>query len=68
LVQPEVREAVLRALDVLRALGATVEDVSLPLAAHAGAISGGLRVEAPRRYRTLLQSRLGTCKKIKSHT
>jgi hypothetical protein len=58
LVQPEVRAAVLRALDVLRDLGATVEDVSIPLAAHAGTISGGLRVEAPRRYRTLLQSRL----------
>jgi len=58
LVQPEVREAVLRALDVLRDLGATVEDVSIPLAAHAGAISGGLRVEAPMHYRTLLQSRL----------
>ena len=51
-VQPEVREA------VLRDLGATVEDVSLTLSAHAGAIAGGLRVEAPMRYRTLLQSRL----------
>ena len=58
LVQPEVRAAVLCALDVLRDLGATVEDVSIPLAAHAGTISGGLRVEAPRRYRTLLQSHL----------
>ncbi len=58
LVQPEVREAVRRAITVLRELGATVQDVSLPLSAHAGAISGGLRVEAPMRYRALLQSRL----------
>jgi aspartyl-tRNA(Asn)/glutamyl-tRNA(Gln) amidotransferase subunit A len=58
LVQPEVREAVRRAIAVLRELGATVEDVSIPLSTHAGAISGGLRVEAPRRYRMLLQSRL----------
>src|SRR5216683_2802565 len=58
LVQPEVREAVRRAIAVLRELGATVQDVSLPLSAHAGAISGGLRVEAPMRYRALLQSRL----------
>ena len=58
LVQLEVREAVRRAIDVLRDLGATVEDVSLPLSTHAGAISGGLRVEAPMRYRTLLRSRL----------
>jgi aspartyl-tRNA(Asn)/glutamyl-tRNA(Gln) amidotransferase subunit A len=58
LVQPEVREAVRRAIAVLRELGATVEDVSIPLSTHAGAISGGLRVEAPMRYRMLLQSRL----------
>jgi aspartyl-tRNA(Asn)/glutamyl-tRNA(Gln) amidotransferase subunit A len=58
LVQPEVREAVQRAIAVLRELGATVEDVSIPLSTHAGAISGGLRVEAPMRYRMLLQSRL----------
>jgi len=58
LVQPEVREAVRRAIAVLRELGATVEDVSIPLSTHTGAISGGLRVEAPMRYRMLLQSRL----------
>jgi aspartyl-tRNA(Asn)/glutamyl-tRNA(Gln) amidotransferase subunit A len=58
LVQPAVREAVQQAIGVLQGLGATVQEVSIPLAAHAGAISSGLRVEAPMRYRELLRTRL----------
>src|SRR3989442_9018397 len=57
LVEPEVREAVLRAISVLQELGARVEEVSIPLSAHASAISGGLRVEAPLRYRELVRLR-----------
>jgi aspartyl-tRNA(Asn)/glutamyl-tRNA(Gln) amidotransferase subunit A len=58
LVEPEVREAVLRAVEVLRGLGASVQEVSLPLSADAWTISSGLRVEAPMRYYELLRSRL----------
>jgi aspartyl-tRNA(Asn)/glutamyl-tRNA(Gln) amidotransferase subunit A len=58
LVEPEVREAVLRAVEVLRDLGASVQEVSLPLSADAWTISSGLRVEAPLRYYELLRSRL----------
>src|SRR5712691_11323513 len=57
LVEPDVREAVLRAISVLREVGARVEEVSIPLSAHASAISGGLRVEAPLRYRELVRLR-----------
>lgn len=58
LVEPEVREAVLRAIGVLHELGAAVEEVSIPLSVHAMAISGGLRVEAPLHYRELVRFRL----------
>jgi aspartyl-tRNA(Asn)/glutamyl-tRNA(Gln) amidotransferase subunit A len=58
LVEPEVRQAVLGAVEVLRDLGAAVQEVSLPLAAAAWTISSGLRVEAPMRYYELLRSRL----------
>jgi aspartyl-tRNA(Asn)/glutamyl-tRNA(Gln) amidotransferase subunit A len=57
MVEPEVREAVRRAIEVLRGLGALVQEVSLPLSAHAWTISSGLRVEAPMRYYELLRSR-----------
>ncbi|MBI3326153.1 MAG: amidase [Nitrospinae bacterium] len=57
-VEPAIREAVLKAAGVLQELGASLEEVSIPLSAHAAAISGGLRVEAPMRYRELLRSRL----------
>ena len=56
-VEPETRDAVVAATEVLSELGASVEEVSLPLTAHAGAISGGLRVEAPATYRELLRYR-----------
>jgi aspartyl-tRNA(Asn)/glutamyl-tRNA(Gln) amidotransferase subunit A len=58
LVEPEVRDAVLRAVEVLRGLGASVREISLPLSADAWTISSGLRVEAPMRYYELLRSRL----------
>jgi aspartyl-tRNA(Asn)/glutamyl-tRNA(Gln) amidotransferase subunit A len=58
LVEPEIRQAILHALEVLRSLGAVVQEVSIPLSAHAWTISSGLRVEAPMRYRELLRSRL----------
>ena len=57
-VEPEVREAVVRATNVLGDLGASVEEVSIPLSRHAWAISGGLRVEAPMNYRELVRHRL----------
>ncbi len=58
-VEPETRDAVVAATEVLSELGASVEEVSLPLTAHAGAISGGLRVEAPATYRELVRYRRG---------
>jgi aspartyl-tRNA(Asn)/glutamyl-tRNA(Gln) amidotransferase subunit A len=58
LVEPEIREAVLRAVGVLKELGASVAEVSIPLSVHASTISGGLRVEAPLRYRELIRTRL----------
>jgi aspartyl-tRNA(Asn)/glutamyl-tRNA(Gln) amidotransferase subunit A len=58
MVESGVREAVEQAIGVLRERGAVVEDVSIPLSGHAWAISGGLRVEAPMRYRELVRSRL----------
>ena len=46
-VEPEVRDAVSQAVHVLAALGAQVEEVSIPLTRHANTISSVLRVEAP---------------------
>ena len=57
-VAPEVGEAVMKATSVLGELGASVEEVSIPLAAHARAIFSGLKVEAPLRYRELVRHRL----------
>jgi aspartyl-tRNA(Asn)/glutamyl-tRNA(Gln) amidotransferase subunit A len=56
-VEADVGNAVMGAGDALSKLGAEVEEVSIPLAAHAGAISGGIRVEAPTTYRDLLRER-----------
>ena len=58
LVESEVREAMLKATNVLGELGASVEEVSIPLSRHAWAISGGLRIEAPINYRELVRNRL----------
>jgi len=57
-VEPEVREAVSQAANALAALGAQVEEVSIPLTSHANTISSILRVEAPTNYRELIRDRL----------
>ena len=57
LVEEEVRLSVLAAAGTLREMGAQVEELSVPLAANAGTISGGIRVEAPVTYRDLLRDR-----------
>jgi aspartyl-tRNA(Asn)/glutamyl-tRNA(Gln) amidotransferase subunit A len=41
-VEPEVREAIVKAISVLGELGATVEEVSIPLIVHSAAISSAL--------------------------
>ena len=56
-VDAGMRRAVLDAADALAGLGAEVAEVSAPLAAHAGAVNGGIRVEAPDTYRGLLRDR-----------
>jgi len=59
LVEPEVREAVVKAIAVLGELGASVEEVSLPLTNHAGVISGVLlAVEAAMDHREWIRNRL----------
>lgn len=57
-VDPQVREAVSLAASALGELGAPVQEVSIPMTAHAGTISGSIRVEAPTNYRDLVQNRL----------
>ena len=56
-VDAETRQSILDAANVLAGLGADVQEVSAPLAAHAGAINGGIRLEAPTTYRELLRQR-----------
>ena len=56
-VEPEVGKAVLDAANALGRMGASVEEISIPIAAHTGAINGGIRVEAPTTYRDLLRER-----------
>jgi aspartyl-tRNA(Asn)/glutamyl-tRNA(Gln) amidotransferase subunit A len=57
-VDPQVRDAVSQAVSTLGELGATVQEVSIPMTAHAGAISTGLRIEAPTNYRELVRNHL----------
>ena len=57
-VEAEVQEAVVKATSVLGELGASVQEVSVPLSRHQWPISAGLRVEAPTRYRELVRNRL----------
>jgi aspartyl-tRNA(Asn)/glutamyl-tRNA(Gln) amidotransferase subunit A len=57
-VEPEIRDAVSQSVQVLAALGAQVEEVSIPLSRHANTISSVLRVEAPTNYRELIRERL----------
>ena len=56
-VEPEIREIVSRAIEVLGELGALVEEVSIPLAMDFLAISGALKIEAFMNYRDLLRNR-----------
>ena len=56
-VDGETGKAIFDAAGVLEKLGAKVEEVSVPMAAHAGPINGGIRVEAPTTYRNLLLER-----------
>ena len=53
----EVRQSVLSAANLLGEMGATVEEVSVPLAANAGTISGSIRIEAPITYADLVRNR-----------
>ena len=56
-VDEEVRQSVLSAANLLGEMGATVEEVSVPLAANAGTISGSIRIEAPITYQDLVRNR-----------
>jgi aspartyl-tRNA(Asn)/glutamyl-tRNA(Gln) amidotransferase subunit A len=59
LVEPEVREAVDRAIGTLGELGAVVEEVSLPLVAHAGVVSSVLLgVEPALNHRDWIRERI----------
>ena len=57
-VDAEVRDAMVKAVDVLGELGALVEEVSIPLSAHARTIMGGLKIEPPITHRELVRHRL----------
>jgi len=58
LVEPEIRDAVSKAVNSLKELGAQVEEISIPLTSHSNTISSVLRVEAPTNYRDLIRNRL----------
>jgi len=56
-VDEEVRQSIMAAAATMGDLGAQVEELSIPLAANAGAINGAIRVEAPVTYGDLLRDR-----------
>ncbi|MQF68902.1 Asp-tRNA(Asn)/Glu-tRNA(Gln) amidotransferase subunit GatA [SAR202 cluster bacterium AD-804-J14_MRT_500m] len=57
-VDPEVRTAVYQACDVIKGLGANVEEVSIPLADHAGTISAVLMAtETAANHRDWIKTR-----------
>ena len=56
-VDGEMGKSIFDAGNALSRLGADVEEISVPMAAHAGPINGGIRVEAPTTYRNLLLDR-----------
>ena len=59
IVDTEVRDAVIKAGSALGELGATVEEVSLPLTIHAGTITGILiNVESAMTYRDWIRDQL----------
>ncbi len=57
LVEEEVRQSVQAAAAKMQEMGALREEVSIPLAANAGTISGAIRVEASVTYRDLVFNR-----------
>ncbi|MDP7202418.1 MAG: amidase [Dehalococcoidia bacterium] len=57
-VQPEVQGAVSQAINVLGELGASVEEISIPLTGNSRTISDALRIEAPTNSRELVRHRL----------
>jgi aspartyl-tRNA(Asn)/glutamyl-tRNA(Gln) amidotransferase subunit A len=59
MVEPEIREAVLKAASLLGELGASVEEVSIPMTSHAAVINSAMGVEAALDHRDWLRSRLG---------
>ncbi len=59
IVDPEVRDSVIKAGSVLAELGATVDEVSLPLTIHGGTITGAIiNVESAMTYRDWIRDRL----------
>ena len=59
IVDPEVRDGVIKAGSVLAELGATVDEVSLPLTIHGGTITGAIiNVESAMTYRDWIRDRL----------
>ena len=58
LVAEEIRQAVVKASEMLAELGASVEEISIPLFAHDRAINAGLKVEPSFKYRELVRNRL----------
>ena len=58
-LDPEVRDVVVKATAVLGELGATVEDVSIPLVTHANTIAGtALSAEVALNQRNMIRDRL----------
>ena len=57
-VEPEVREAVGKATNVMAELGASVEEVSIPLSSYSSAISGAHSIESAIHRRELVRDRL----------
>ena len=60
-VDPDTRDAFLKATSVLAELGASVAEVSIPLAAHGHVINAGLRAEVPTNYWEWVKHRLQDC-------
>ena len=58
-VEPDVREAAVKAISVLGELGASVEEMSLPLARHANIISAPFAAEPALDQREWVRTRLG---------
>ena len=57
-VAPEIRNAVVKAAEVLGELGASVQEVSTPLAHDAWTIYLGIRIESAMNYHELVRDRL----------